>query len=208
MSLVRANGATYLTGANNQLLFDGVLSYSYWAEGNRTARFIDVNANGFLDAGDHRFLPASLRFRVDVCSTCSSWRLERLTGSYPSGCRLRVWVEVGRNAADGTTERACYFAATCTQLHILSPRAKWMPRCFAACGGKTSGRMRGGCGATMGPGDHTVLIAFGENAPGAVEQRAENVNVPRAGREYRCCPPLSCALAGLLGFRRRRRRQA
>ena len=50
MSLVTANGATYLTGANKQLLFDGVLSYSYWAEGNRTARFIDVNANGLLDA--------------------------------------------------------------------------------------------------------------------------------------------------------------
>ncbi len=50
MSLVRANGATYLTGANKQLLFDGVFSYSYWAEGNRTARFIDVNANGLLDA--------------------------------------------------------------------------------------------------------------------------------------------------------------
>ena len=133
-----------------------------------------------------------LRLCVEVPSTCSSRWPERLTGSYPCGYRLRVWVEAGRNAADGTTERACYFAATCTQLHILSPRAKWMPRCFAACGGKTSGRMRGGCGATMGPGDHTVLIAFGENAPGAVEQRAENVNVPRAGREYRRCRPLSC----------------
>ena len=50
MSLATANGATYATGANNRLLFDGVLSYSYWADGNRTARFIDVNANGLLDA--------------------------------------------------------------------------------------------------------------------------------------------------------------
>ncbi len=63
MSLVTAHGATYPTGANNQLLFDGVFPYSYDAEGNRTARFIDVNANGLLDAGDHRFLPASLRLR-------------------------------------------------------------------------------------------------------------------------------------------------
>ncbi len=47
-----ANGAAYLTGPNNQLLFDGVFSYLYDPEGNRTARFIDVNANGLLDAGD------------------------------------------------------------------------------------------------------------------------------------------------------------
>ncbi|MDZ7619215.1 MAG: RHS repeat-associated core domain-containing protein [Patescibacteria group bacterium] len=49
---VTANGAAYLTGPNNQLLFDGVFSYSYDPEGNRTARFIDCNANGLLDAGD------------------------------------------------------------------------------------------------------------------------------------------------------------
>ncbi|MDZ7615959.1 MAG: RHS repeat-associated core domain-containing protein, partial [Patescibacteria group bacterium] len=49
---VTADGAAYLTGPNNQLLFDGVFSYSYDPEGNRTARFIDVNANGLLDAGD------------------------------------------------------------------------------------------------------------------------------------------------------------
>ncbi len=82
MSLVTTNGANYLTGANKQLLFGGVLSYFYWAEGNRTARFIDVNANGLLDAvilkrqvstGWEKvcgffadlasFLPASLRLR-------------------------------------------------------------------------------------------------------------------------------------------------
>ncbi len=49
---ITANGAAYLTGPNNQLLFDGVFSYSYDLEGNRTARFIDCNANGLLDAGD------------------------------------------------------------------------------------------------------------------------------------------------------------
>ena len=47
-----ANGAAYVTGPNNQLLFDGVFSYCCDPEGNRTARFIDVNANGLLDAGD------------------------------------------------------------------------------------------------------------------------------------------------------------
>ena len=35
-------------------------------------------------------------------------------------------------------------------------------------GGEPNGEMRGGCDAAMGPGDHTVLIAFGENAPEAV----------------------------------------
>ncbi len=49
---ITANGAAYITGPNNQLLFDGIYSYLYDPEGNRTARFIDVNANGLLDAGD------------------------------------------------------------------------------------------------------------------------------------------------------------
>ena len=78
---------------------------------------------------------AASRLCVDVCSTCSSWRPERLTGSYPSGCRLRVRVEAGRNAADGTTERACYFAAVCIQLHILSPRVKHRGNARGMCGG-------------------------------------------------------------------------
>ena len=52
LSLATIDGAAYLTGPNNQLLFDGVFSYCYDPEGNRTARFIDVNANGLLDAGD------------------------------------------------------------------------------------------------------------------------------------------------------------
>ncbi len=51
-SLATIEGAAYLTGPNNQLLFDGVYGYSYDREGNRTARFIDVNANGLLDADD------------------------------------------------------------------------------------------------------------------------------------------------------------
>ena len=58
---------------------------------------------------------AALRLCVDVSSTCISRWLERFTGSCRSGCRLRVWIEAGRNSADGTTERACYFAAVCTQ---------------------------------------------------------------------------------------------
>ncbi len=37
---------------HNQLLLDGVFSYLYDPEGNRTARYIDCNANGLLDAGD------------------------------------------------------------------------------------------------------------------------------------------------------------
>jgi RHS repeat-associated protein len=35
-----------------RLLFDGTYSYTYDAEGNRTARFVDANADGVLDAGD------------------------------------------------------------------------------------------------------------------------------------------------------------
>ena len=42
----------YVTGADNRLLSDGTYWYAYDAEGNRTAKFIDVNADGILDAGD------------------------------------------------------------------------------------------------------------------------------------------------------------
>ena len=51
-----ANGnrvnAGYVIGADNRLLSDGAYRYSYDSEGNRTARWIDVNADGLLNAGD------------------------------------------------------------------------------------------------------------------------------------------------------------
>jgi hypothetical protein len=49
---VTANGYVYSTGADNELLFDGTYTYAYDAEGNRTEKFIDVNADGVLDSGD------------------------------------------------------------------------------------------------------------------------------------------------------------
>ena len=49
---ITANGSTYTTGADNQLLSDGMYRYLYDAEGNRIARFIDANADAVLDAGD------------------------------------------------------------------------------------------------------------------------------------------------------------
>ena len=39
-------------GANNELLFDGTYTYTYDADGNETAKFIDVNHTGVLQAGD------------------------------------------------------------------------------------------------------------------------------------------------------------
>jgi RHS repeat-associated protein len=42
----------YPTGDHNRLAFDGTYTYSYDSEGNRTARFIDLDANGALSAGD------------------------------------------------------------------------------------------------------------------------------------------------------------
>ena len=49
---VSANGSTYVTGTDNQLLSDGTYRYAYDAEGNRTARFVDADADGVLDSGD------------------------------------------------------------------------------------------------------------------------------------------------------------
>ena len=42
----------YAVGTNNQMTSDGTYRYQYDAEGNRTRRFRDQNANGQLDSGD------------------------------------------------------------------------------------------------------------------------------------------------------------
>jgi RHS repeat-associated protein len=46
--------ANYITGPNNELLFDGTYRYTYDPEGNRTARFIwtDADADGQVDSGE------------------------------------------------------------------------------------------------------------------------------------------------------------
>ena len=49
---VTANGASYTTGDNNQLLADGTYAYTYDEEGNRTARFVDNDSDGELSSGD------------------------------------------------------------------------------------------------------------------------------------------------------------
>ena len=41
-----------MTGPANRLLSDGIYRYEYDSEGNRTARFVDVNQDSVLDAGD------------------------------------------------------------------------------------------------------------------------------------------------------------
>jgi RHS repeat-associated protein len=45
---------TYITGPNNEVLFDGTYRYTYDPEGNRTARFIwtDADADGQVDSGE------------------------------------------------------------------------------------------------------------------------------------------------------------
>ncbi len=43
---------TYVTGDDNRLLSDGTYRYTYDAEGNRTSKFVDADADGVLDSGD------------------------------------------------------------------------------------------------------------------------------------------------------------
>jgi RHS repeat-associated protein len=49
-----ASPLTYITGPNNEILFDGTYRYTYDPEGNRTARFIwtDADADGQVDSGE------------------------------------------------------------------------------------------------------------------------------------------------------------
>ena len=46
------SSAAVVIGTNNEVLFDGTYTYTYDANGNETARFIDVNGTGVLQAGD------------------------------------------------------------------------------------------------------------------------------------------------------------
>ena len=50
-----AGNSTYGTpGPGNRMTSDGTYTYSYDAEGNRTARFIDADSSGTLNSGRHR----------------------------------------------------------------------------------------------------------------------------------------------------------
>ena len=53
-----ANGYVYASGTDNRLLFDGTYTYAYGAEGNRVARFIDVDQSGDAQRGQNYFLLA------------------------------------------------------------------------------------------------------------------------------------------------------
>ncbi len=46
------DGVSYTTGTCNQLTSDGVYTYQYDAEGNRTLRYVDTDESGTLNAGD------------------------------------------------------------------------------------------------------------------------------------------------------------
>ncbi len=46
------SSAAVVIGADNEVLFDGTYTYTYDADGNETAKFIDVNHTGVLQAGD------------------------------------------------------------------------------------------------------------------------------------------------------------
>ena len=47
-AIARAPG--YVIGPDNEILSDGTYTYTYDAEGNRTAKFVDTNADGVLDS--------------------------------------------------------------------------------------------------------------------------------------------------------------
>jgi RHS repeat-associated protein len=49
---VTADGDAYTTGDANRLTSDGGYRYTYDAEGNRTQKYVDADADGVLDAGD------------------------------------------------------------------------------------------------------------------------------------------------------------
>jgi RHS repeat-associated protein len=84
---VTANGATYVTGDNNQLLSDGTYRYSYDAEGNRTAKFVDTDADGVLDDGDTNISTYTWDFRNRLVET------EHFTGytTYSAATPISNW---------------------------------------------------------------------------------------------------------------------
>jgi hypothetical protein len=63
---VTANGDTYSSGDDKQLLSDGTYTYTNDAEGNRVAKFIDANSNGELDTGDTIIAPPLTAARANA----------------------------------------------------------------------------------------------------------------------------------------------
>jgi len=80
---VTANGATYATGAANQLLSDGTYRYTYDAEGNRIARFIDADQSGTITTGDTQITEFSWDYRNRMTAVTHYDTYSDYTGETP-----------------------------------------------------------------------------------------------------------------------------
>jgi len=87
---VTANGNSYATGADNQLLSDGTYAYTYDAEGNRTARFLDTDADGLLDAGDTDITAYTWDYRNRLTVSFRQACMNCFEGYGIVGCRITI----------------------------------------------------------------------------------------------------------------------
>ena len=103
----------YVVGADNRLLSDGTYTYWYGAEGNRTARFIDANHDGVLDAGDtgvteYMWDARGRLVRVTDYATCGGSPTQIVDYLYDAENR---WIgEAVDSNGDGTVDHQIRFA--------------------------------------------------------------------------------------------------
>ena len=80
------SSAPVVIGKGNEVLFDGTYTYMYDADGNCTAKFIDANGTGVLQAGDTDVTQytwdAGGRL-VQVTTSCDLWRHAYAGGGLP-----------------------------------------------------------------------------------------------------------------------------
>jgi len=90
-----SSSSTHTTDVDNQLLSDGTYRYSYDAEGNRIAKFIDADANGVLDAGETDITTYTWDYRKTSCLQETKTKIRYAVSSLPPDSNV--------NTADGAS---------------------------------------------------------------------------------------------------------
>ena len=114
---VTANGDSYTTGDNNQLLSDGTCRYGYDEEGNRTLRYVDADASGTLTAGDTDITTYEWDHRNRLTEVTQFDDYADYTGDTPNQVvayaydyQNRLVRKVFDSDGDGTTDSSTVFA--------------------------------------------------------------------------------------------------
>ena len=125
-----ANGSTYVTGVDNRLISDGTYTYSYDPEGHRVARWVDVNADGVLDAGDTDITVYGWDVRNRLTSVTASATFggdPAQTVQYRYDPEDRLIAETVDSNGDGVVDHQTYFVYDGHEIVLQFDRTSPLP---------------------------------------------------------------------------------